>query len=79
MSRLKEIREKNGLSQKQLAEEMCISVRTLQAYEQGARDFAGARLDTILNTCITLKCSLEEMFTGEDEIFKLIERYEKQQ
>jgi transcriptional regulator with XRE-family HTH domain len=79
MSRLKEIRENKGLSQSQLAEEMNISIRTLQAYEQKQRDLSGAKLETILKACTALECTLEDMFRNEDEIFKLIEKYKKQQ
>jgi transcriptional regulator with XRE-family HTH domain len=78
MTKLKEIREKNNLSQSQLAEQIDTSIRTLQAYEQGQRDFVGAKLETILKACITLKCSLKDMFE-DDGIFNLIEKYEKQQ
>jgi transcriptional regulator with XRE-family HTH domain len=79
MSRLKEIRESSGLSQSKLAEEMNISIRTLQAYEQNQRDLAGAKLETILKACTSLKCSLEDMFRTEAELFKLLEKYKKQQ
>jgi transcriptional regulator with XRE-family HTH domain len=79
MSRLKEIRESSGLSQSKLAEDMNISVRSLQAYEQGKRNLAGAKLETILKACTSLKCSLEDMFRTEAEILKLLEKYEKQQ
>lgn len=79
MAKLKEFREKIGLSQTQLAEEMCISVRTLQAYEQGKRDFTGAKLDTILKACVILKCSLEDLFEDEEDLLNLLEKYKKQQ
>jgi DNA-binding XRE family transcriptional regulator len=79
MSKLKEIRGRNNLSQSQLAEQIDISIKTLQAYEQGQRDFSGAKLETILKACTTLNCTLEDMFRNEDEIFKLIEKYKKQQ
>ena len=79
MSKLKEYREKSGLTQEQLADKMNIKVRSLRAYEQGTRDFAGAKLETILKACTCLNCSLEDMFRNEDEIFKLLYRLEKQQ
>lgn len=79
MGKLKEIREKKNLSQSQFAEKMCISIRTLQAYEQGNRDFAGAKLDTILKACIVLECTLYDLFEGDDDLLNLIKNYEKQQ
>jgi transcriptional regulator with XRE-family HTH domain len=74
MARLKEFREKSGLSQLELAKEINISVRTLQAYEQNQREFAGAKLDTILKTCIILKCTLKEMFADNTELLNLLEK-----
>jgi hypothetical protein len=58
---------------------MNISVRSLQSYEQGQRDFAGAKLNTILMACRTLKCGLKEMFEDDAELLNLIKNYEKQQ
>lgn len=78
MVKLKEIREKSGLSQTQFAKEMCISVRSLQSYEQGKRDFAGAKLDTILKACIVLKCTLEELFEDDPELLNLLKKYKRQ-
>ena len=78
MSKLKEIREKSGLSQTQLANEMCISVRSLQSYEQGSRDFAGAKIDTIFKACMVLNCTLEDLFEDNEELLKLLESYKEQ-
>ena len=36
---LKQLREKRGFTQKMLADRVGISLRTVQAYEQGQRDF----------------------------------------
>ena len=79
MSRLKEIREKNKISQGQLAKEIGISVKSIQAYEQGLRDFTGAKLDTILKACVVLNCDLKEMFSDDVDIINLINVYEGQQ
>jgi DNA-binding XRE family transcriptional regulator len=79
MSKLKEIRERNNLSQAQLAEQIDISIRTLQAYEQGQRDFTGAKLETILKACATLKCNLEDIFIDEPKVIELLKKYRKQQ
>lgn len=75
MARVKELREVNKLSQTQFAERMGISVRTLQAYEQGKRDLSGAKLETILRACVILNCSLEEMFSDNDDLLNLLKKY----
>ena len=79
MSRIKEIREKNNLSQSQLAEKMCISIRTLQAYEQNQRDLSIAKFDVVLKACVALNCTLKEMFEDDENISDLIKEYEKEQ
>lgn len=58
---LKEKRQAAGLSQSMLAEKTGMSVRTLQHYEQGAKDFDHARIDTILRVCLVLNCKLEDI------------------
>lgn len=78
MSKLKEFREKSGLSQTQFANKMCISVRSLQSYEQGSRDFAGAKIDTILKACIILNCTLEELFEDNEDLLKILKSYKEQ-
>lgn len=59
--KLKKLRQAKGLSQSQFAEKAEMSVRTLQHYEQGAKDFDHARIDTILRACLVLGCSLEDI------------------
>ena len=66
--KLKEIRQAKGLSQSKLAEKTGISIRTIQHYEQGAKDFNHARIDTILKVCVTLNCKLEEIIDNPDYI-----------
>lgn len=59
--KLKEKRQAAGLSQSQFAKKAKMSVRTLQHYEQGSKDFDHARIDTILKACLVLNCSLEDI------------------
>ena len=66
-TKLKSLRQVSGLSQSQLAEKSGLSVRTLQHYEQGARNFDHARIDTILKACIALNCKLEDVL--EDQAY----------
>lgn len=59
--KLKKLRQAKGLSQSQFAEKAEMSVRTLQHYEQGSKDFDHARIDTLLKACLVLNCSLEDI------------------
>lgn len=70
-TKLKEQREKAGLSQSQLAAAADISVRVLQNYEQAIRDLDGAKLITLLKLCSALDCTLADLVTNE-EILRLL-------
>lgn len=59
--KLKKLRQASGLSQSQFAEKAEMSLRTLQHYEQGSKDFDHARIDTILKACLILNCKLEDI------------------
>lgn len=66
--KLKEMRQAAGLSQVELAERCNISLRTLQHYEQGSKNFDHARIDTILKVCIALSCKLEDIIENEEYV-----------
>jgi transcriptional regulator with XRE-family HTH domain len=68
---LKELRLDKGLSQSQLAEAAEISIRTLQQYEQGARDINGCRLKTLIKLSNVLECDIIEILT-DDELIEMI-------
>ncbi|MBQ3230431.1 MAG: helix-turn-helix transcriptional regulator [Clostridia bacterium] len=72
--KLRSVREERGLSQSQLAARAGLSVRMLQDYEQGKRDFNGAKLKTILRICIALECKLEDVI-NEPETMDLLRQY----
>lgn len=63
---MKSLREKAGLSRKQLAEKTGINIRTIEAYEQGLKDINGAKLKTLLRLCSALGCKLNELITDEE-------------
>lgn len=65
MSNLKRIREEAVLSQSQLADLAGISVRTLQAYEQGAKDINKASGITLYNLSKNLKCDMSDLLILE--------------
>lgn len=73
MTKIKEMRLKAGLSQSQLAKSAEINMRTLQAYEQGGKNFDHARIDTIIKACITLNCKLEDIIDNQEYI-KLLKK-----
>ncbi len=76
-TKLKELREKAGLSQVQLADASGISVRVLQNYEQGVRNLNGAKLITLLRLCRALGCNLGNIVTDPEAISLLSEMYGK--
>ena len=73
-SRLQNTRLAAGLSQSQLAAATGLNVRTLQCYEQGAKDINNAKLATLLKLCLALDCKLGDILTDEATI-KLFEQY----
>lgn len=60
------MRQAANLSQSQLAEKAGLSLRTLQHYEQGAKEFDHARIDTILKICLVLNCKLEDIIENQE-------------
>lgn len=61
MTNLKRIRTDAGLSQSQLATAAGMSLRTLQHYEQGARDINKAQGITLLSLARALNVSIEDI------------------
>ena len=74
--KLKKLRQAAGLSQSQFTEKAEMSVRTLQHYEQGSKDFDHARIDTILRACLVLNCSLKDIIENQEylEILKKVSK-----
>ena len=62
-TKLKDQREKAGLSQGKLADKAGLSVRTLQDYEQGRKNLNGAKLVTLLTLCKSLNCKLSDLIS----------------
>ena len=58
---LGELRERKGMSQSDLAKVSGISVRTIQAYEQGARKLSGASYDNLKKLSDALGVAIEEL------------------
>ena len=58
---LKEIRQRHGLSQTQLANLSNVPLRTIKAYEQGTVDISKAQAETLYTLAQTLSCSIEDL------------------
>ena len=56
MNKIKQIRKMRGLTQKELAERCNISIKSVQAYEQGVRKLEKANKNTIIKICEVLDC-----------------------
>lgn len=74
MTKFKEIRQRSGMTQSQLANKSGLNLRTLQYYEQGAKPLNHARIDTILKLCIELDCEIGEIIE-DSNLIELYNRY----
>lgn len=73
---MKNAREDRRITQKGLSELTGISIRTLQAVEQGARTTKSTNLAVLLKICLVLGCRLEDII-DDAETLELLGRYEK--
>lgn len=68
MNKLKEIRTQQGLSQSLLSKEANVSLKTLQAYEQGDRDIKKAQAETVYKLAKALNCKMEELIDIQEDL-----------
>lgn len=61
MNRLKEIREREGFTQKGLAEISGVNLRTLQKYESGERDLLKAEVGVVIALADALEVTVYEL------------------
>lgn len=73
---LKELRQKQKLSQSQLARASNVNIKTIQAYEQEVKNINCARFETLLKLAITLNCNVSELLT-DYKLKYLITKYER--
>ena len=73
MNKLKEIRTQQGLSQSLLSKEANVSLRSLQAYEQGDRDLNKAQAETVYK--LTNGLITEDQLTEEQKKNLIKESY----
>ena len=58
---LQTMRKNGGLSQKQLADKSGVSLRSIQQYEQRAKDINKAAVDSLLSLAKALGCRVEDL------------------
>lgn len=58
---LKDLREKNKLTQSELAKLTDLNIRTLQDYEQGRKDLNNAKAITVYKLSKALKCDILDL------------------
>lgn len=63
-SRLKFMRELKKMSQSELASKSGVSLRLIQAYEQGYRDINEAQVVKVLSLAETLDCDVYEIINN---------------
>ena len=68
MNKLKEIRTQQGLSQSLLSKEANVSLKTLQAYEQGDRDIKKAQTETVYKLAKALNCKMEDLIDIQKDL-----------
>ena len=68
ISKLKQIRKEKGLTQSELAEKCNISIKSVQAYEQGTRKLEKANKNTIIKICEVLNCKISDIIESEEMI-----------
>ena len=61
-NKLKEIRIKKGISQKELSEKTGISLKAISSYEQGSRDLIKASFENIVKIVKALDCKVFDLF-----------------
>lgn len=70
MNNLKYIRNKKGMTRKELSEKSGINIRTIEGYELGYRDVEMAYIDTLLSLSIALDCKISDLLENEETIKK---------
>ena len=61
MSKLADMRQKNGLSQSELADKSDVNRSMIQFYEQGVKDINKAQAQTVKKLAQALGCAMEEL------------------
>lgn len=65
-SRLKFMREEKGMTQSSLADISGVSLRLIQAYEQGYKDINKAQVVKVLQLAEALECNVYEIINDRE-------------
>ena len=65
-TKLKAVRVARGMTQGEVADQAGLSLRTLQALEQGGRNIALTEVGTVLRLCFVLGCRVADILEDED-------------
>lgn len=66
MSNLQEVRNRRGLTQKQLAEKSGVPLVMVQKYEQKVKNINNAQVTTVLNLAQALKVAPRDILESEE-------------
>ena len=72
MSKLQEMRQQRGLTQKELEMVSGIKLKTIRSYEQEKRDINRAELKTLLLLAMVLRCGIDDLISDE-ELIRLLQ------
>jgi transcriptional regulator with XRE-family HTH domain len=75
-TKLKAVREAQGLSQSQLSKASGVPLRALQYYEQGKLNFDHCKIGKIFSVALALNCDVEDLLEDYDTI-KIIRKYQE--
>lgn len=70
MNALKHYRQQKGYTQKELALQCDVNLRTLQDYEQGHKKLIDAKADTLYRLAKGLGCSMEDLIANDGQIIE---------
>lgn len=70
-TKLKALRVKSGLKQKDVAEKAGVKLPVYSQYEQGIRSIDGIKIVSLLKICNALNCSLEDILEDQETLAAL--------
>lgn len=65
-TKLKAMRIRSGLTQREVAEKIGMNIKLYAQYEQGAKSFDSVNLRVMLTVCLALGCKIEEVIESEE-------------
>lgn len=65
MTKLKQIREERGITQRELSEKSGVNLRTIQNLEQGYKNINHASVSKVIKIAIALHCSIMDILEAE--------------